>query len=110
MNREIQFRAWSLLEMTYSNPMPDLGFWKYGAFDSDTVFMQFTGLTDKNGKEIYEGDIVAQDGYLNREIWFEDGTYLIGIKDQSDKHFYQNIAQNVEVIGNIHQNQELLTP
>lgn len=68
----------------------------------------WTGLLDKNGKEIYESDIVKRTGYLPQEIWFEDGGYLIGIKDNSDHHFYQAIAKQSEIIGNIHENPELL--
>lgn len=110
MSREIKFRAWV-----------EEGKWDYYAYDiqkradmaewfghSNIHIEQYTGLTDKNGKEIYEGDIVSihnkshKNEYDIGVIEFKKGAFrcpfLLG-KYQSGQ---------VEVIGNIHENPELL--
>lgn len=72
---------------------------------------QYTGLTDKNGKKIFEGDIV---GILteNEEIGvveYEDGGFLVSADVFFCVDFHSNINGNdLEVIGNIHDNPELL--
>ena len=79
---------------------------------------QFTGLTDKNGKKIFEGDIVKiRRAYLNagyeedcfyKVDWHKywNGWALINIKD-TQSCYLDNVIQG-EVIGNIHDNPELL--
>jgi uncharacterized phage protein (TIGR01671 family) len=85
------------------------------AFLDRVKLRQFTGLRDKNGKEIYEGDIVrAKNGVqIGTVIWVEsDCKYVVRwTKDNPTKMVYDSnmsSAQWGEVIGNIYENPELL--
>lgn len=72
---------------------------------------QYTGLTDKNGKNIFEGDIVSTSKEDERGVvrWEDsDAAYVIGCDDNIDLSFLENLwGRDVEVIGNIHDNPEL---
>ncbi len=65
-----------------------------------------TGIKDKNGKEIYEGDIVKCGPYCGRPIVFEEGRYWLG--EEPDDLFTSSVHWDIEIIGNIHENSELL--
>lgn len=113
-----EFRAWDkerramrfVEQLTfYHNDRPITVLCESGYFgDSDDfILMQFTGLLDKESKEIWEGDILEFDGYEwggdnNRAIvkWEHGGFESIGLKYEW-KHW-------CEVIGNIYENPELL--
>ena len=78
---------------------------------------QYTGLTDKNGKKIFDGDIVkAQDDVfgspfcdgLTGKIEYDEAAYFIVPKDIMDTQYLYNECAVYEVIGNIHDNPELL--
>jgi uncharacterized phage protein (TIGR01671 family) len=137
--REIKFRVWNGREMVY-----DITVGRFGVFyvnptnngldfnDSasitpfttkyhkDTPLMQYTGLKDKNGKEIYEGDIVhfradycpvdKPSGYIDAVVEFigvgfalVSGEHVYSIEEETDEFNHRS-----EVIGNIHQNPNLL--
>jgi len=83
MTREIKFRAWDEKEnrmieypdiVVYCNPD---GIFTYGtkSFNSHRTLMQFIGIKDKNGKDIYEGDIVGKYLDENNAVWIKKDTY-----------------------------------
>lgn len=124
--REIKFRAWKkqqngnykmnyepfvydnecLGEFSMVNINKALANGGNAEYSEDNIFMQFTGLKDKNGKEIYEGDIAIFGSDPAEQIIFKDGAFRWG----GDFDYILQICEeyNIEVIGNIYENPELL--
>jgi uncharacterized phage protein (TIGR01671 family) len=119
--REIKFRAWekNLKEIIpvhfidFANRMINAkSAWRL--FD-EIELMQYTGLKDKNGKEIYEGDIVKNLRDKTFEIfwseeelaWCDKGKWRDG-RDNITLLADLNAVATIEVIGNIYENPELL--
>lgn len=126
--REIKFRAWDANYSCFEHVRGlkfEKKFWavlgededEYCLDNPDTCYTleQYTGLKDKNDTDIYEGDIVTGfDIYLDHEaisqVFIENGnTYLSGENLETGGDIVlSNFADQCEVIGNIHENPELL--
>lgn len=108
MSRPIKFRAWDKKANCWAenlsvNFMADA---KLHTEISDRyIFLEFTGLLDKNGKEIYEGDLMKDiNGYVSKVQWeVQESTH-----DNSEWVGYRGDLFNEEVIGNIYENPKLL--
>lgn len=77
----------------------------------DVVLMQSTGFRDKNGKEIFEGDIVdSEDGILSGVVEFRPdlGMFVSTLIKYNNFERLCNVADSVHIIGNIYENPELL--
>lgn len=126
--REIKFRVYDS-----RTPNPRMYYFSFEEmsglddswFGDDFIWQQYTGLKDKNSKEIYEGDIVKQtdprlkgrgDWYEEfYEIKFEDGCFM-AVFGKGKNYCAEPVARyleypeysDVEIIGNIYENPELL--
>lgn len=118
MKREIKFRAWDkdkkkmFLVATVSKVYgieADCAVNKNGDTSIyNAEIMQYTGLKDKNDKEIYEGDIVEYDDETHAVIiWNERETCFEGSVIESGSHYWIH-KQALTIIGNIYENPELL--
>lgn len=134
--REIKFRAWRKSSQTMASWASVLSYIGHvckdvpaffeGEHDNDVVLMQFTGLKDRKGVEIYEGDILGTKGERSLPngarvvgtYCFENGTrdvvewdrdcWRVGTKDLAEWLWSAERYSNGEVIGNIYENPELL--
>jgi uncharacterized phage protein (TIGR01671 family) len=138
MNREIKFRAWCTKHKVMVENVDSIQWYGIGVFVNDDrhcagkeILLQYTGLKDKNGKEIYEGDILkaGQEYYVvyyskrNASMfcmarWYykdlieEQREYETEIDiddaDIREYSFSNMLLMHFEVIGNIYENPELL--
>lgn len=132
MSREIKFRAWlkddktmkfvdiidwnsesisftELIPIKESNPEYD----EIEVRFDKVELMQYTGLKDKDGTEIYEGDIVKIDNEIYR-VFYNEGSFRVIESESHLEHgrLFELMSMSdrtyCEVIGNIHQNGDLL--
>jgi uncharacterized phage protein (TIGR01671 family) len=127
MNRAIKFRAWDIgAERIIRNvSFPFLLGWlgpqttaNVNAIFSQTqqrlIWMQFTGLKDSRGVEIYEGDIlkfnpVGSTSAAVGDVQFKRGTFIISTRHKK-YHAYNGVFGEPLIVGNVYENPELLSP
>lgn len=126
MGREVKYKAWDKEEKVmidwfwlnsegkayetpvtlYDTPHTEI------ERNDDLILMQYTGLKDKNGVEIYEGDVIAEEVGLDElniivEVVYYDGCFMGKEKGHEPEYPIKDFLDG-EVVGNIYENPELL--
>jgi uncharacterized phage protein (TIGR01671 family) len=139
MNRPIKFRVWDTKHKKFLIGIPPMEYmldhdeWSWRDIEEDPcvylnnvfskdfngrlIFQQYTGLTDKNNKPIYEGDIVKFSRSFEKErqikelksfVRFDEGQFGFDLIGFNDMFFTLSDECGIEVIGNIFEHSELL--
>ena len=119
-----KFRAWIKEEKCFADYIETIryyskevdlcwgGICESDCFDfKDVILMQSTGLKDKNGKEVFEGDVLGtKDGLLNGVVEYRSdlGMWTNSLISYNNFERLCNVAGNREIIGNIYENPEIL--
>lgn len=123
-----KFRAWLKKEQKMDNEIDHISWLEdelycigdgitYMVLAEDLVLMQATGLKDKNGKEIFEGDILGietDEGILNVNVFWDEKHALFMFESEihNEKELLAELVEDntypFEIIGNIYKNKELL--
>lgn len=129
MSRPIKFRAWSNEHNRYCDfvTFDELGRW-IGWIESNGVYLttvdiileQDTGLKDKNGKKIREGDIIQEeidfnskmtDGVFSYKVYWDNDTLIWSLDPIDGESIHNELWEtnsSREIIGNVHENKDLL--
>ncbi len=122
-NRLFKFRAWDKKANGWNNnvkidkdgslyPMTEEDKYDWSIDCLQLIIMQYTGLKDKNAKEIYEGDIITCENYTMyggkyKVCWRQDFmAFMFDLELVSPDYLHD--AEGIEVIGNIYENPQLL--
>lgn len=126
MERVIKFRAWDTVNKEMHNSSFGGNYITFGgkihngAIQKDWILMQFTGMLDKNGTEIYEGDIVKSAlihhgnpgfQFISKIVYNSIiGAYQISYLNMNNAFVTDNLGfkYQLEIIGNIYENPELI--
>ena len=107
--RDIKFRAWSADEGMSQIKYMDLS--RLADLEEVGVYtMQYTGLRDRDGQPIYEGDILTvrvEGGYWRGRVEFDDGCFVVKF-DATFRCLKELMDGRMSVVGNIYKNTELL--
>ena len=114
MERELKYRGVTDdNELVYPDNRPFRGLRNDDILQRFSIVNQYIGWKDKNNKEIYEDDFVLSDGIKYRVIWFDEGAqFICQVLDGSgewDIMTCPTCGGDYEIIGNFHENKELLT-
>lgn len=127
MSRKLKFRAWdkvaeNMFIIFDANEQTE---WFLPKWKDRYEVMQYTGLKDKNGKEIYEGDIcrVSSEEYYSNNYFITEDDWTMTmyidfsygsfqLREKEDRHmaiyFIETDDMDIEIIGNIYENPELM--